>query len=151
MVWGKWLANFWRRRDTREKRNEPSKRGKLSTTKLESSREAHIQGKRIPIRLETPLKHLFLGHWVGFKRFPIVGNSTPLKTSKLGARLKNSSSILGLTPQFPPPQTALSNIVTNLHKGNFFLLILTQAKYWQIYRTFFGYSFYQQISWTINI
>lgn len=47
------VGNFGRRTDTRGKREKPSKMGKLSTTNLESSWEAHIQGNRIPIGLET--------------------------------------------------------------------------------------------------
>ena len=41
--------------------------GKLNTTKLESSWEAHIQDKRILIGPETP----FLGPLGGFKRFSL--------------------------------------------------------------------------------
>lgn len=48
------VGKFGGRRDTQEKSEESSKRGKLSTTKLESSQEAHIQGKRILDGPEIP-------------------------------------------------------------------------------------------------
>ena len=47
------VGNFGRKRDMREKRDEPLKRGKLSITNFVSSREPHKQGNRIPTGLET--------------------------------------------------------------------------------------------------
>ena len=47
------------------------------------------------IEYQLGLKHFLLARRVGFQRFFIVRNSTPLKTSKMGARFKNSYSTLG--------------------------------------------------------
>ena len=47
------VGNFGRKRDIREKREEPLKRGKLSITNFVSSRKPHKQGNKIPIGLET--------------------------------------------------------------------------------------------------
>lgn len=59
------VGNFGRKRDIREKREEPLKRGKVSITNFMSSREPHKEGNRIPIGLETTS----LSCWVGFQRF----------------------------------------------------------------------------------